>query len=151
MNLDDLFSNAPKVEPKRKPKPSRKKKKAPTFKERREAGQNPEHNFIPWDERDEEQRARDIEHEKNYIRKMVAKSVRFRKLRYRRALDRQYRNKHGYPTKKCTKCGKMYSKIMFDKIKDPKKGKDVRRPYCVLCRKKMNAEYYQRRKHANNT
>lgn len=151
MTVDELFAKVPLVQPKRNPKPSRAKKKAPSFDERREAGQNPEHNFIHWSDRSPEQRKKDIEHEKRYINKKLKTSVRFKKMFYRRAYDRLYRNHFKYPTKTCTKCGKSYSKMMFDKLKDPKKGKDVRRPYCVVCRKKMNAEYYQRRKNASKS
>lgn len=54
-------------------------------------------------------------------------------------------------TKVCTICKVNRALSDFDYQRDRKHKKKYRRTYCFLCRKKMNAEAYQRRKHANTT
>jgi len=44
----------------------------------------------------------------------------------------------------CTRCHLNKAVSDFDWQKD---GRKQRRPYCFVCRKQMNAEAYQRKKH----
>ena len=46
----------------------------------------------------------------------------------------------------CSRCGKEWGYGFFDFLRDPKKDKKVRRPYCYNCRKELNHEYYEKTK-----
>ena len=145
MTTDELFSSDPDFEVKRKKKPSRSKKKVPSFEEQRAAGLEPTHNFTLWYDRDAKTRKKDNAHEVNYIKHKLATSINFKKHHDRKSASTAY-VRLGYKTKVCNKCGKLRGITFFDKLKDPKKGKDVRRPYCLMCRRRMNKEAYLRRK-----
>ena len=145
MTPDDLFSNPPDIEIKRKPKPSRSKKKMPSFAERRAGGDNPTHNFTLWYDRDAETRKKDSAHEVAYITNKLKTSINFKKHHNRKSASGLY-VRMGYKTKVCNNCGILRGITFFDKLKDPKKGKDVRRPYCLMCRRRMNKEAYLKRK-----
>ena len=150
MTPDDLFSNPPEIEVKRKPKPPRSKKKTPSFEERRAGGQEPKHNFTLWYDRDQETRKKDSAHEVTYITNKLKTSINFRKHHNRKSSSCAY-VRMGYKTKVCNDCGILRGITFFDKLKDPKKGKDVRRPYCLMCRRRRNKEAYLRRKKNDTT
>ena len=147
LKVDKLFSNPPLTEIKRKPKPPRSKRKQPTSAEKREAGLKVGYNWKTYEQQTPEER----EQIKGYVIRNITerknRSIRFKRYR-NRLINSSLAVQHGRPTRKCTKCGKIRGLTMFDKLKDPKKGKNVRRPYCMICRKHMNAEYYRRRKNA---
>ena len=150
MTPDKLFSTKPYIETKRKPKPSRSKKKTPSFAEQRAGGKEPTHTFTLWYDRDEETRKKDSAHEVAYITNKLKTSINFRKHHNRKSASGAY-IRTGGKTKTCNKCGKLRGITFFDKLKDPKKGKDVRRPYCLMCRRRMNKEAYIRRKKNDTT
>lgn len=54
-------------------------------------------------------------------------------------------------TKVCTICKENKALSDFDFQKDTRHNKRYRRTYCFVCRKEMNAEAYQRRKHDTTT
>lgn len=57
-----------------------------------------------------------------------------------------YKDKQVGKTKTCNRCGKEFGLFFFERLKDPKKSKKVRRPYCYKCRKELNHEYYEKTK-----
>ena len=145
MTPDELFSNNPDIEIKRKPKPTRAKNKTPTFAEQRAGGKDPKHTFTLWFDRDKETRKKDSAHEVNYITNKLKTSINFKKHHNRKIASYNY-VKFGKETKVCNKCGKLRGITFFDKLKDPKKGANVRRPYCLMCRRRMNKAAYIKRK-----
>jgi hypothetical protein len=147
MTVDELFSAPPKVEVKRQPKPSRLKKKQPSFKELREAGGQPVHTWKTYDEQTPEEREQIKQYVSRRIEVKKKESINFNKYKVRLINSSLYVSQ-GLATKVCNKCGKLRGITFFDKLRDTNKSKNVRRPYCYLCRKKMNAKAYQRRKNA---
>ena len=146
MTPEELFSKDPDIDVKKKKRAKKYKPHVPTFAEQRAGGLAPTHNFTIWYERDGETRKKDIQHEINYIKNKIKTSVNFKKHHIRKSTSSAY-IRLGYKTKVCNDCGILRGITFFDKLKDPKKGKDVRRPYCLMCRRRMNKEAYQRRKH----
>jgi len=81
------------------------------------------------------------------IRATEGKTPRMRAIRRRRR--REYlriKYKLQNRTKVCTICKDNLAISDFDLQKDKRHGTFYRRTYCYLCRRKMNAEAYQRRK-----
>ena len=64
---------------------------------------------------------------------------------YKRDALRGYNKKHGN-MKVCTGCDTSKAVSDFDYQKDSKHPKKQRRAYCFVCRKRANAEAYQKRK-----
>ena len=147
MNIDELFAGAPKTEVKKKKKPARAKKKAPSFAEQRAGGKDPKHGFTLWYDRDEETRKKDSAHEVAYIMHKIKTSVNFRK-HHRRKSTSCAQVRRGTSTKVCNDCGVLRGMSFFDKLKDPKKSPNLRRPYCLMCRRRRNKKAYLRRKNA---
>ena len=48
-------------------------------------------------------------------------------------------------------CERELGTTFFDNLKRSDRSKNLKRPYCVDCRKKMNREYYLKRKEADDS
>jgi len=102
--------------------------------------------YIPYANRTLTDRASSLESNRKHklrTRKGATKKQRATHRTYKRDALRGYNKKQGN-MKICTRCHLNKAVSDFDWQKD---GRKQRRPYCFVCRKQMNAEAYQRKKH----
>ena len=106
-------------------------------------------SFTPYCDYSEERRTAYIEAIKITNRKRNEKSVRYKNETHRRANNTNDK-KLGY-SRVCSSCGELFGNSMFSKSHHThytprNKHSKPNRTYCLDCRKKMNAEYYQKHK-----
>lgn len=107
----------------------------------------PPHNWKPkpYSEMTDEQKAKQKQWSCQTILKRKKRSPRFNKYKNKTIHETVYRLYKG-KTKVCSQCKRTLGTVFFDLQRDKEHKKRYRRTYCIDCRKKMNAEAYQRRK-----
>ncbi len=101
-------------------------------------------NPVPYKDFTPEQKETAIGHVKKALRKKLKTSPQFKNLKTRLINAHPYANR---AMKYCKGCETLRGITAFDLHKAPNKGKKVRRSYCFMCRRRMNKEYYLRKKH----
>ena len=83
----------------------------------------------------------------NRERKVYTRATPKLRAQYKKLLrrKRRKRNRKLNLVKECTMCYEVKAISDFDLLHNKDKSKTLRRPYCYVCRKKANAEAYQRR------
>jgi len=104
--------------------------------------------YVPYSERPKGQLASNRIATNRYLREMrLGKTSKMRtRLKARNRKDQRYRALKRGDTKLCTHCLELKAITDFDLQCDKSKDSATRRPYCRSCRKKENAEAYQKRK-----
>ena len=83
-----------------------------------------------------------VREKKVYTRATPRLRAQYKKLLRRK---RRRRNRKLNNVKQCTICKELKAISDFDLLHNKHKASSLRRPYCYVCRKKENAEAYQRR------
>ena len=142
-----IRSQTPHIEKRRKPK----YKRVASYKENKRRQYPTDREAEPYAMRSlkrqlSSNRTATIREKRIYTRATPKLRAQYKKLRRRR---NRVKNKKLGIMKTCTHC--LISKAIsdFDLLKNKDKSKTLRRPYCYLCRKLMNAEAYQERKQAH--
>lgn len=132
-----------------KKRKDKKQKPAYMFKEnKRRARALTPYIYIPYAERLETQVASSLETTRKYklkVREGSTAKMRAKHRTYKRDALRGYNKKMGN-MRTCTDCGVSRAISDFDYQKDSIHPKTQRRPYCYICRRRKNAEAYQRRR-----
>ena len=100
-------------------------------------------NMVKHCDKDEAGKEAQRQHVYKHQRKKYKANVNFRKLQSRYANATPLA---GRKTRTCTLCKKLKSVYAFDINHSADNNKTTKRTYCFVCRKRMNREYYKRKK-----